>query len=765
MKDGRVLGTVLEFKGSHGWIKADERIDHEEAGKHRGRIFVSISDVVGRQRLQEGERVSFAVYADGDGLGAELVKLEQGQQTSSRFDVVAATAPRRPAQTAPPPLSWEDDPPPVSQRDPTTLRWRRGGRIGPATGLVQPIYDREETNMPFTPPHRAPVNSDRLPGMPLAFQMPPPPAPGQPKWWAEHFGGDDDDEECCPISLTPLAELNYEPFGLLGTVEGEQKLPQEGVWGRDAAKAASEDCKAIHWFDGMFLASYLVSEKKFDDPVNRRPLSRGECRSLDAYLKSLGLPPVHVTDAFDLGKAIANQQSATGGENSRRMEALEREAASMLQSLFNFRSATASAPPPPPPRVTGSSSSTSARASRPIGPRSGESASWEEAGQDRPGPTAASRGSTQVQRPARTAVRRTVHDEGGLTVVDDGEFDDADDGEDSPPVDLAAASSSEPTPAEALARGKAAASRGKATRMPQVPREKGQEGGAQVTFAVTGRSFQPAEGSGSRKKGREIPAEEEGARPVTVATDVWIPDAASPALHERLLEELQAVETIFQDEWELLTPEVMEHLQECVQRGSVSARPDPLRFEVAQQLDTATRTWNLVLEFSLPPYYPLHPAAVTIRGVDGEDPRVLERFQATLRREVISKSAGFEVVMQVVEWLGAHGSAALGLLEQEVAGSGRAQAAPAAAAPATESKKDRIEQARLERLSAKYSEQWTVCYAFAKHGSCKDKNCPWRHELPPSNKTQGGEEPPMGKAASTSRSGNSSGSGSKKPKS
>ena len=30
------------------------------------------------------------------------------------------------------------------------------------------------------------------------------------------------------------------------------------------------------------------------------------------------------------------------------------------------------------------------------------------------------------------------------------------------------------------------------------------------------------------------------------------------------------------------------------------------------------------------------------------------------------------------------------------------------------------------RRGAKFTEKWDLCYAFIKHGSCKDKNCQWR---------------------------------------
>lgn len=40
-----IMGEVLEWKESFGWIRADVVIDHKDAGKRDGRIFVGKSDV------------------------------------------------------------------------------------------------------------------------------------------------------------------------------------------------------------------------------------------------------------------------------------------------------------------------------------------------------------------------------------------------------------------------------------------------------------------------------------------------------------------------------------------------------------------------------------------------------------------------------------------------------------------------------------------------------------------------------------------------
>ncbi|CAE8613769.1 unnamed protein product, partial [Polarella glacialis] len=95
--------------------------------------------------------------------------------------------------------------------------------------------------------------------------------PGAPRWWS-YLEGD-----CCPISLTPLEEMTFDPFGVLGTsTENPDALPTKGIWGKAAADEVRKDGQAVHWFDGMFLASFLVSSGMLIDPVNRRNLSRGE---------------------------------------------------------------------------------------------------------------------------------------------------------------------------------------------------------------------------------------------------------------------------------------------------------------------------------------------------------------------------------------------------------------------------------------------------------------------------------------------------------
>lgn len=584
------------------------------------------------------------------------------------------------------------------------------------------------------------------------------------KWWRCLAG------DCCPISLIPLEELTCEPFGILGTSECINHLQSEGIWGPGAVALAlnrQPPAQAIHWFDGMFLASFLVSSGQLIDPVNRRALTRGECVSLDEYLEAHGLPPVHVADVFDLARAVSGQQAGNSG-NLERIASLEREAASMLRSLFDFRSAAGAQPPPPPPRerepppvgAAGATSegtaSTHAEVRRSLVGRRGA----DEDDSEWPGLGAATVGAAAApRRQLRSCTQRMVHSEGGLTVIDDGEFDE--EWEEDPARGCMLASG--PTPAEAVPMSRGVG-RARVPRMPPAPRGRGASRsgapeGAQVTFAVTGRPAREAADHriSSSPPGADaaaaaaLPADVAGAAEVVPLSDVWIPEWATPDLHERLLGEIEVVEAMYSEDWQLLSPGVRTQLQECAAAQVVSRSPEPLRFEVRQTIGSAGGGFDVVAAFSLPPFYPVHTASVSLReastGLSGlgssgslaagstgcaastGSSHILERLQAALRSEVLHGrgDAGTEVVLAALDWLVRRGPAELARLRE--AGS-TSNVMPSQSAGMAESKRERVEQARKDRMCGKYTPTWDLCYAFMKHGSCKDKNCQWRHEAP-----------------------------------
>lgn len=75
LSDERVAGIVTAWRGGFGWLQLDAVVDHLEAAKHGGRVFVHKSDLEGAQRLSNGQAVDFLLYTDGNGLGAEQCRI------------------------------------------------------------------------------------------------------------------------------------------------------------------------------------------------------------------------------------------------------------------------------------------------------------------------------------------------------------------------------------------------------------------------------------------------------------------------------------------------------------------------------------------------------------------------------------------------------------------------------------------------------------------------------------------------------------------
>jgi hypothetical protein len=120
-----------------------------------------------------------------------------------------------------------------------------------------------------------------------------------PKLWWESM------EEECPITLEPLRELAYPPFLL-----------------------------HRHYFDGIALASYMVSRGAFLNPLTREPLTWVDARQLDDYVRlyDTSTQSVHISEAFGLH---SNIQSKVG--DARRAAYLRNEATAALCGLFVYR--------------------------------------------------------------------------------------------------------------------------------------------------------------------------------------------------------------------------------------------------------------------------------------------------------------------------------------------------------------------------------------------------------------------------------------------
>jgi len=69
-------GKVLNMLSHYGWIAAFGDIDHPLAAKHFGRVYIHSKDVVEEYSLSAGDVVSFYLYVDNVGLGAEACRVE-----------------------------------------------------------------------------------------------------------------------------------------------------------------------------------------------------------------------------------------------------------------------------------------------------------------------------------------------------------------------------------------------------------------------------------------------------------------------------------------------------------------------------------------------------------------------------------------------------------------------------------------------------------------------------------------------------------------
>jgi len=64
-------GQFLVMLGHYGWIMALQDIDHPDADRHGGRIYLRASDLRSGACPKEGDDVTFFLYSDANGLGAE----------------------------------------------------------------------------------------------------------------------------------------------------------------------------------------------------------------------------------------------------------------------------------------------------------------------------------------------------------------------------------------------------------------------------------------------------------------------------------------------------------------------------------------------------------------------------------------------------------------------------------------------------------------------------------------------------------------------
>mmetsp|Transcript_20573 Transcript_20573/g.44949 ORF Transcript_20573/g.44949 Transcript_20573/m.44949 type:complete len:564 (+) Transcript_20573:127-1818(+) len=148
----------------------------------------------------------------------------------------------------------------------------------------------------------------------------------------------------CPITLEPLSTLPYPPFCLYS--------PGSCASSSSSAAGAADSTSSGMYFDGLALASYMVSRATFQNPLTREALTWEDCVRLDDYLDVYcygdgdgggagGRGRISVREAYGLrekvrvgggGLAAAQQNDAS----HRRAEALRSEAAAALRGLFVY---------------------------------------------------------------------------------------------------------------------------------------------------------------------------------------------------------------------------------------------------------------------------------------------------------------------------------------------------------------------------------------------------------------------------------------------
>lgn len=127
-------GTVLSMLSYYGWIgDLDGEIDHPLAGKHFGRVYIHNKDIVEGQQLMQGDTVSFYLYADHLGLGAEACRVELSRAAEEAAPKMRAAA----AAFVPGAYASEAG---LSTNEPVSdvfMRMSRAFQSTPANGYVQ----------------------------------------------------------------------------------------------------------------------------------------------------------------------------------------------------------------------------------------------------------------------------------------------------------------------------------------------------------------------------------------------------------------------------------------------------------------------------------------------------------------------------------------------------------------------------------------------------------------------------------------------------
>lgn len=89
----RCRGELLTMLSHYGWIMVYGNIDHPSAEKHQGHVYVSKEDLVDGTAPVPGDIVSFYLYTDEKGLGAEECSVEHDSNSDAINFAPMATEP------------------------------------------------------------------------------------------------------------------------------------------------------------------------------------------------------------------------------------------------------------------------------------------------------------------------------------------------------------------------------------------------------------------------------------------------------------------------------------------------------------------------------------------------------------------------------------------------------------------------------------------------------------------------------------------------
>ncbi len=89
-------------------------------------------------------------------------------------------------------------------------------------------------------------------------------------------------------------------------------------------------------FDGKELAKFVITTGNYMNPMNRRKLSRDDCRRIDDYLLLHNLKKYDVEKAYMMSAVVKVKSGKTNGSNH--ATSLQREGAVLINSLLNFKS-------------------------------------------------------------------------------------------------------------------------------------------------------------------------------------------------------------------------------------------------------------------------------------------------------------------------------------------------------------------------------------------------------------------------------------------